>query len=555
MRRVFIALSVLAALAYFNAVGNPFVHDDVFFILQNPKVHHFAGISEVFHAGSFSPGSVSVANSYYRPLLDVIYRLEYWLFGNSSAGYHLVNIVLHLANAFLIYLVLASISRRKVLAACVSMVFLVHPVQSEAVACISGISNLMFGFFLLVSFLLYMRIADRSRSIGLLDEALTYSGALFIFGCALLSKEQAIVLPGLLALYELCFVKVTGFSSFGWRLRLAGFVIVSGGYFLWRKVLLGGFLQSFVSNWGEFYLRLKSLPAMIMNHVQTVFWPVDLHYYRSYDILSPWVWPMVSFLFLIVACILVCRVLPKDSRPLYCFGLGWFVVNLLPTTSIVPLVHEYSLIAAFEHFVYLPLAGLVLSFCVVLDYFLDQACGRYGLNIKRGLVVLFLAGGVFLTTAQTRMWAGEIPLFEKAVKYEPGMGRLRLLLAGAYYSAGDFVSAKREYEIAREIMTGYLDKIRDQRVRPFYVGFLRDSLLGLGAISQVAGDYVQAQGYYNQVLALTPEDTAVLNNLGVFAVHLGQSQKAAGYFKRALSVDPNFAPSKNNLDQLLKENP
>ncbi len=484
MPRVFLVLCVLGSLCYFNAVGNPFVHDDIVFILQNPKVHEFSGIGEVFDKSSFAPQSIAVANSYYRPFLDIVYRLQYWFFGTAPAGYHLVNIVLHVANAFLIFVLFLWLSKRKILSAVVAIFFLVHPVQTEAVACISGISNLLFVFFLLSSFLFYIRTADRGHPLSLASEAGTYSSALILFGGALLCKEQAIVLPLLLLLYELCFPRVAGFNNLGWRLRLTGFLIVGGGYFLWRKIVIGGFLNSFVSNWGEFYLRLKSFPAMIMSHLQTVFLPVDLHYYRSYDILLPWVLPALSFALFILVCVLIWYILPKKSQPFFSFGLGWFFVTLLPTTSIIPLVHEYSLIAAFEHFLYLPLAGLLWSLCIAVDFFAEQIFHKNSLSVKKVFGVVVIIACVILTQLQTKMWKSEIVLFEKAIKYENSMGRLHLLLAKAYHAAGDFSRAKRQYAITRDIMSRYLVKIRDPRVRPFYDGFLRESLLGLAASSQ-----------------------------------------------------------------------
>lgn len=587
MKQALLTLFIIGSLCYFNVVLNPFVHDDVVFILQNPQVHSLDHIADVFTQSAFAPKSAVLANAYYRPLLDVVYRLEYWMFGDQPAGYHIVNIILHIINAILLLVLTLRLTQRRGLSWCAAMLFLIHPVQSEAVACISGISNLLFTFFLLSAFLLYVRASDRRHELALGKVAGTYGASLFLFGMALLFKEQAVVLPALLMFYEFCFPRVLVRGNVGWRLRLAGFLIVLGGYFLWRKVLIGGFATSFVENWGEFYLRLKAFPAIIMNHLQTVFVPLDLHYYRSYDILSPWIWSTLSFILLAVACILIWRILPRERQPFFVFGWAWFAVTILPTTSLVPLIHEYSWIAMFEHFLYLPLVGLAWSVLTTLDYFVDQWFGRHGGNIKKFLIVVGVIGGVVLTQAQTKMWAGEIPLFENAVKYQPKMGRLRLLLAQAYYAQGDYQQARREYQHARDIMAGYLSKIRDERVRPFYQGFLRDSLLGLAASYAAVGNWVDAQDQYKKVLILSSQDSgvenslgmiairleqwdtammcferalkadmqnvAVLTNLGVCYIRVGQTDKAEEYFRRALEVDGSFAVARENLNQLLKQ--
>lgn len=552
MRQAILALAVLAACSYFNAAGNPFVHDDVVFILQNPQVHDIRTISQVFVKSSLTEGIPAFANPYYRPLLDIVYRLEFWLFGPSPMGYHIVNILLHWLNAILIMILTLRLTQKQAFAWCVAALFLVHPLQSEAVACISGISNLLFTTFLLLSFLQYMRLTVGKNELSVTEEAVEFSSALLLFGAALLAKEQALVLPILVLFYEFSLPHLSGKSNTGWRLRLSGFAIVAGGYLLWRKIILGGFLTSFIPNVGEFYLRLKSLPAIFMTQLRTMFWPNDLHYYRSHDILSPWILPALALAAFILTCILIWRLLPANRRPLFGFGLGWFFITLLPTTSVVPLIHEYSFIAAFEHFNYLPLVGILWSFLIAAEYFLERIFHQKSRIVKKICVGAMIVVCVALTFQQTRVWAGEIPLFEKAVKYQPGMGRLRLLLAKAYYFHQDFEKAQTQFMAARDIMDGYLSKVKDPKVRPFYEGFLKESYLGLAACKEAVGDMVQSEKYYQEVLVLAPNDSVILNNLGVLAIRQGQSQKAMVNFKKALDANPDFMPARHNLDLLLK---
>jgi hypothetical protein len=554
MRWAVLALVVLAAASYCNAIGNPFVHDDVVFILQNPQVHDITTITQVFAQSSFNAATPALSNPYYRPFLDIIYRLEFWLFGSSAAGYHVVNILLHVLNAILVMLITLRLTRSsgQGFAWCVAALFLVHPLQSEAVACISGISNVLFSTFLLLSFLQYMRLTDRENELTLIEEAVAFSGALLLFGAALLTKEQALVLPLIVVLYEFFLPSFGGKTNSGWRLRLSGFAIVAGGYLLWRKIILGGFLTSFVANIGEFYLRLESVPAILMAHLRTMFWPTDLHYYRSHDILSPWILPSLALLAMALSCLLIWRILPPNRKPLFAFGLGWFLVTIAPTTSIVPLFHEYSFIAAFEHFNYLPLVGILWSFLIAGEYFLERIFHQKSHAIKKLLVALMIVVSVALTFQQTKMWSSEIALFEKAVKHEPGIGRVHLLLAKAYYFHKDFKKAESEFMTAREIMAGYLAKVKDVKVRPFYEGFLKESLLGLAACYEAVGDLKNSQRYYQEVLIFAPKDSVILNNLGVLAIRQGQVEEAVVNFKKALESDSSFQPAKHNLELLSK---
>ncbi|MCC6759408.1 MAG: tetratricopeptide repeat protein [Candidatus Omnitrophica bacterium] len=550
MRKAILALLVLAAFSYSGAVNQPFVHDDVVFILQNPQVHDFKTITQVFDKSSFTAGTPAFANPYYRPFLDIVYRLEFFFFGPSPVGYHLVNILLHVVNAVLIMVLTLRLTQRQGFAWCVAALFLVHPIQSEAVACISGISNLLFTTFLLLSFLQYMHLTVSEEELSLTQEAVQYGSVLLLFGAALLTKEQALVLPIIILFYEYFLPQLSGHSNTGWRLRMSGLVIVAGGYLLWRKLILGGFLTSLIPNWGEFYLRLKSLPAIIMTHLRTLFWPADLHYYRSHDILAPWVLPLAALACFVMVCLLIGRILPSNRKTIFGFGLGWFFITLAPTTSIVPLIHEYSFIAAFEHFNYLPLAGLLWSFLIAAEYFLEKVFHKRSLILKKICLAVIIPACVAVTFLQTKVWAGEIPLFEQAVKYEPEMGRLRLLLAKAYYFHKDFKRAEPQFGAARDIMSGYLAKVKDVNVRPFYESFLKESLLGLASCSEAIGDLPSAEKYYDDVSALAPSDSMVWNNLGVIAIRQGQVEKAMVHFKKALAVDPGFAPARHNLELL-----
>src|SRR5262249_24708093 len=142
------------------------------------------------------------ANPYYRPALDVLYKTEYVLFGFNPHGYHLFNVLLHILNGVMVYALVYFLGAGTSFAAVTAMLFLIHPVQTESVACVAGVSNLVYSWAVLVSLLLY--IIARSKSAGKYS-VLVYALSLIYFLIALFSKEQAIVLPFLIVLFDLCF--------------------------------------------------------------------------------------------------------------------------------------------------------------------------------------------------------------------------------------------------------------------------------------------------------------------------------------------------------------
>ena len=113
-----------------------------------PSLDHWY---EAFKVPAVSDG----LNTYYRPVLEILYRFEYHFFGPHPFGFHLFNILVHIINGLLLFGLLQKLGLREAVAWVVALLFLIHPVQTEAVSCISGISNL---WMALGSYWLYMPI-------------------------------------------------------------------------------------------------------------------------------------------------------------------------------------------------------------------------------------------------------------------------------------------------------------------------------------------------------------------------------------------------------------
>ena len=154
--QIFLIFSFFALLTYGNAVNYPFVHDDVVFIVNNPNIKSFA-LKDIFKPKEIEGPASELVNVYYRPLIELVYRIQYKLFGFQSYAYHSFNIVIHLINTFLLYIFLRKIFPSRINSNfLIALFFLIHPVQTEAVACISGISNLLLSLVMFSGLLLYL---------------------------------------------------------------------------------------------------------------------------------------------------------------------------------------------------------------------------------------------------------------------------------------------------------------------------------------------------------------------------------------------------------------
>ncbi len=190
-KALWIALLVLTAVTlgvYSVSLFNGFVLDDEVIIVKNPLTLGLTNLRTVL----FSPDLIK---PYYRPLNRATYLLDYWIFGMSPMWYHAANILIHVLNVILVYVIGRRVLQNSPAAFVSALLFAVHPVNSEAVNFISARNTLLSLFFSLASFLSFMEAKEKGVRWPLLSALL--------FFCGLLSKETAFMLIAVIALYIL----------------------------------------------------------------------------------------------------------------------------------------------------------------------------------------------------------------------------------------------------------------------------------------------------------------------------------------------------------------
>ncbi|MFZ5563158.1 MAG: O-GlcNAc transferase, partial [Thermodesulfobacteriota bacterium] len=168
-----LAVVALCLLIYWPSLKNGYIWDDDQYVYHNPAVTQPGGINDIWLTHNMPQ---------YYPLVFTLFRLEHMTWGDAPAGYHAVNMVLHMANALMLMAVLALVAPAVSFAA--ALLFAVHPIQVETVAWITERKNLLALFFLLSASLFYLRFYRTSRPGN------GFAAFLFYL-CALLSKSAA----------------------------------------------------------------------------------------------------------------------------------------------------------------------------------------------------------------------------------------------------------------------------------------------------------------------------------------------------------------------------
>jgi len=520
------------------------VHDDVVFIKNNPYISEL-NLKEFFLQTTVHDANFPLVNTYYRPFLEFFNRVLYQIFHLNPHGYHFANILIHILNSYLVFLLMnILINKGKAFSAALAILFLLHPLQTESVACISGISNLLYALFCLISFYAYL-ISQREENKGRGRRYFILSLIMYII--ALFAKEQSIVLLLLIVGYEIIFMDMKNKKLLKKFISVSSFIGATGGYFLLRVSLFGHALSGTTIFNSEFILRLITIPRIILTHLSLFFWPQHLHYYRNTDMLDPALWPFMLICSLSGIIFVIIALADSSSRRIYLFSLFWFVATLLPTLNIVPIVNEYSYLLTAEHFMYVPIIGLLLFCFTLLENCLTLKKFKNTVSIRYGMFLVISCLCLILTIKQNTYWKSEVVLFERTMKYETGFGRGHILLAEAYYYDGQFEKSIRENQKALVIMSAYLKKIQNLKVTRFYKRFILRIHIALAHSYEALGQYQYSPSHYISAIEMNPRDHILLRNLGMNYIKLGDLDHAIKYFQRAIEVNSLDLMSHNSL--------
>ena len=346
---VLLILVIAGFFVYFNSFSNQLFWDDDDGITNNAYIKDFSYFPKYFSENLIA-GSGQISN-YWRPLTLLSFAIDYHLFGLNPAGYHFANLLWHIIAAWLVYLLFYKLSRRSWLSFWPALIFLVHPLQTEAVTYVSGRADPMAAVFVLLSLLAYVIYRQKKQKLFL-------GLSLLSFLMALLNKEQSIMLPALIFIVEFFFF----FDKRQWRRSLIlflPFALISLIYFLIRiyflnfNDLLAG--VNYVGGYdNSLKTRLLTFTYVFIKFLALLFAPFKLHMaYEIIPVTSFFSWSVGVFILTIaVFAYIIKKYWTRDK--LLVFGLAWFLILLLPRTNIISINRPL-----YEHWLYLPLAGFL----------------------------------------------------------------------------------------------------------------------------------------------------------------------------------------------------
>ena len=518
-------IAALAVLTYHNTFGNSFHFDDTHSIVDNPHIRSLGNIPRFF----VDPSTFSVMPdaAMYRPLLLVTYALNYAIGDYDTASFHLVSLLLHIANAGLVYLLALRLLGCQRTALLCGALFAVHPVLSEPVNYISSRSSLLCTFFYLLAFAQFQ--ASMTRRSGRWQQGLT----LVLFAAALCSKSIAATLPAVAAMY----LAIGRPHLARWR-TVAAMAVIDVVYLSWSRGIIGRAVlepvRDLAVHWatqlkaGPFYALTAVVPARLS--VEPQFCVVD----RVWD-------AEVALAVLVLASVVVTVWRAAPRLALGVFGVTWAAVTLLPST-VVPLN-----VLVNEHRLYLPMVGGVLAVGALVRHL------RWA---QYTFVAVVVALGL-LTVARNRVWQDEQSLWADAVRKGPQMARPHVNLGKAYLEDPQGARLQECIDVSRHALlinpelprahynigTAYLRRgERELAIASFRRSLeidpgLMEARVNLGVTLKELGRYGEAQDSFRRALQLA-DFAEVHHNLGSAFLAALQADSAAVHFRAAVARDP-----------------
>ncbi|MFP4192072.1 MAG: hypothetical protein ACLFU6_08390 [Candidatus Hydrogenedentota bacterium] len=556
------AIVLAGLLAYANTVGHDFVWDDASSILLHRHVQDPAQFTQLFQEDQHAFGRGE--GNHYRPLTAASFMLDFALAHGRPEGdpetwgipdveaflFQVSNVLWHILAGVFLLGILTRAGVPLVIRWIVPLLWVAHPLHTQAVAYISGRADPLAAAFMFAAVFLYLQQGGAGR------KAAAWTGTLVLGAAAVLSRESAAILPVLLLLFastrphlqraetlaedEPASEKPPLHWSHFVPPLIAGAGIVVYGALRLTVLAFAPVMEGPVT---PFTQRLVEAFQAFALYIRLLFAPTGLHMERTLDGVPGWVALIGLVLFL--ACCGLLAYCFWNGRRRAATGMAWFLLTWLPIAGVFPLNAPMA-----EHWMYVPMAGFWWAIAELIWAKLPSGrAPQTAFAAAAGALALaFLA----LTAARNEDWRDNESLYRSTLEHNPNSIRVHFNLAVTYEDLLDNpAGARRHFE---QVLALYESReAEEETVVRFYDDRL-EAHLSLGRLYLEAGRYQDAIDNFLVLLQVEPEGRygamagEAAFGIGRALLAAGQTEEALGYFDYASELRPDL---RGEADKLL----
>jgi tetratricopeptide (TPR) repeat protein len=532
---IYLVLALTTTAVFYQVCTYDFVnYDDPNYVYENPNIQ--AGITPKAIKWAFSTGRIGN----WHPLTWLSHMLDWQLFGPKPAGHHLTNLIFHVANTLLLFIVLKQMTRRLWPSAFVAALFALHPLHVESVAWVAERKDVLSTFFWMLTMWAYLRYVKH-------PSVARYLLTLLTFALGLMAKPMLVTLPFVLLLLDYWpLARVPSKRAVGKTDRQSKKYMDIHSHqrilyhLTWEKIPF--FALSAVSSIVTFLvqrgamvpitlvplkLRISNALVSYVEYIGKMIWPSRLavfypHFSNNVSIL----YTVISVVLLLAVTILILR-FAKNRRYLVT-GWLWYLGTLVPVIGLVQVGGQ----AIADRYSYITLTGLFIIIAWGLPDLLAK--WRYKKIALTLLALLIILAMSICTHFQLCHWQNSLTLFQHALDVTGDNYTTRLHLADSLCEQNRLDEAIGKYQKC-------LQEIPDNP----------DALNNLGIALGKQGKFDEAVKCFTEALRIKPDFAVTHANIGYALAFQGNLDGAAVHLAEALRLDPNFAQSHYYLGEVL----
>ena len=532
-------LAVSIVVVYWQTGNFDFVnYDDPIYVKDNPLVKHGLTLDGIKWALTM------VYASNWHPLSWISHMIDVDLFGMRPGMHHLTNVLFHVLNSILLFIVMNRMTSARWRSALAAAIFALHPIHVESVAWISERKDVLSTFFWILTMLCYHWYVQGPR-------ISKYLWVVVIFTLGLMAKPMLVTLPFVLLLLDLWPLKRaeginkppadSSVTRHAWRqikyqpcmpwlmLEKVPLMIIAllvcGETFYAQTI--GGSVSSLERL--SFASRIQNTIASYVTYLGKMIWPLNLAVFYPYP--KHFNAELVAADFLFLICVTVIVIMSVRKLPYLVTGWFWYLGTLIPVIGIVQVGSQ----SMGDRYAYIPSVGIF----IIVSWGLTDIFRRW--NYGGRVVLSILSVGVLglytcSTYIQISTWKNSETLFSHALDVTNDNYLAYNNLGVALYNRGDVDGAIQHYQESLKIKSNYIN-----------------AHCNLGIALTKEKKYTEAFVHYKECLLIEPGYPEAYYNMGVAFSDMGRKDEAFNQYLEALKNNPNHENAHNNLGLLLAE--
>jgi len=531
-----LAVAVFGAIVYANTFDGEWVWDDASSVLLHKHVQDPAKLAQLFREDQHAFGAGQ--GNFYRPLVSVSFMLDYWFSHDPSQivapqghpdispmVFHLTNLLWHLLASLLLLALLVRLRAPAWVRIFAPILFVVHPLHTEAVAYISGRADMMSAAFIFAALLAATTAASGPRRYA------AWGGSAIFFIGGLLSKESSSIYPVLLALVLLA-APTEGARAMRPAERFAPLILagVLLALYIFLRVTSLNFAEPGVASAAApLAQRLVETLQSFALYIQLLFWPLNLHMERTLHGVGTGT--AIAGLVLLLAFLAAAVAAWRSGHRRITLGFAWFLAAWLPISGIFPLNAPMA-----EHWMYVPMAGFWWALLEGVALFTRTPATRRLATAAACILAAILS---VLAVARNNDWHDNESLYSATLAQNPRSFRVQFNLGVEYQDLQkDPAAARRHFQAAWDLIT--TGKAAGAALSPAEA----EIALSLGDVLSKSGDYPEAIEAYNRLVSapvsqqMAPEVAQALMGIARCSLAIGNLYEASRALGQASKMIP-----------------